>query len=405
MCIAYLATMEDFDFESLIIIYFLLQLGGRQRRFWVHPIRETRTEFGEFHRLFQELRQDPPLFQQTCRLTVDEFDTLLARIGPSITRRWVCREPIGPAERLAICLRYLVTGDSFATISLSYRVGACTVGIIVEQVCRAIWECLLDDYMPVPTKQDWECIAQGFFERWNFPNCVGAIDGKHVIVQAPPNSGSLFHNYHGSYSLVLLAVVDSQYRFRMIDVGSYGCNSDGGTLANSEFGQRLKDGGLDLPPDSTIAGAEGYGPLPYAFVGDEAFPLRRNLLRPFPGKRLEPQKRIFNYRLSRARLTVECAFGILASQWRMYRRALTVETERAEWCVRATCILHNFMRMDGRRRCRVGPVHDDDDGAVDALIDAPRTGSNNATRMAIHSREQYMMYFNNEGAVPWQNNV
>lgn len=56
--------------------------------------------------------------------------------------------------------------------------------------------------------------------------------------------------------------------FLVIDVGGYGRNRDGGTLANSAFGQALKD---------LIPAAEGLGPLPHVFVGDEAFPLRRNL--------------------------------------------------------------------------------------------------------------------------------
>ncbi|KAL2096954.1 hypothetical protein ACEWY4_006161 [Coilia grayii] len=373
-----------------------------QRRFWVHPIRQSRKVHGEFHRLVQELRFDDALFQQYFRLNKAEFDRLLTKLGPVLTRRTTSREPIGAAERLAICLRYLATGDSFTTIGFSYRVGACTVGIIVEEVCRAIWGGLVDDFMPVPTKQDWKCIAQGFLERWNFPNCLGSIDGKHVVIQAPPNSGSLFHNYKGAYSIVLLAVVDADYRFRVIDVGGYGCNSDGGTLANSVFGQALQDGTLDLPEDSPIVAAEGYGSLPYAFVGDEAFPLRRNLLRPFPGRQLPRDKRIFNYRLSRARLTVECAFGILSSQWRMYRRVLGIGPEKAELCVKATCILHNYLRMVGGGRSHQRPSQDE---ASAALLEAPRAGSNNATREAIRCRERYMMYFTNEGVVPWQHHV
>ncbi|XP_034052980.1 protein ANTAGONIST OF LIKE HETEROCHROMATIN PROTEIN 1-like [Gymnodraco acuticeps] len=146
--------------------------------------------------------------------------------------------------------------------------------------------------MPVPQVEDWRAIAAGFQERWEFPNCVGAIDGKHVVIQAPANAGSLYFNYKSTHSLVLLAVVDAEYLFRVVDVGGFGRSSDSGSLRNSAFGESLRDGSLQLPPDTVIAGSERRGPLPHVFVGDEAFPLLDNLLRPFPGRHLTKGKEV-----------------------------------------------------------------------------------------------------------------
>uniref|UniRef100_UPI0037E704E4 zona pellucida sperm-binding protein 3-like n=1 Tax=Semicossyphus pulcher TaxID=241346 RepID=UPI0037E704E4 len=147
--------------------------------------------------------------------------------------------------------------------------------------------------MPFPGTEEWRAIADNFQKLWNFPNCVGAIDRKHVTIQAPGNSGSQFHNYKGSFSVVLLGVVDARYRFRMIDVGAYGKSSDGGTLSSSAFGQALRHDALDVPSDAPLPGA-GVA-TPFVFVGDEGFPLRRNMMRPFPGHNLPPEQRIFNY--------------------------------------------------------------------------------------------------------------
>ncbi|XP_048020927.1 protein ANTAGONIST OF LIKE HETEROCHROMATIN PROTEIN 1-like [Megalobrama amblycephala] len=296
--------------------------------------------------------------------------------------------------------RFLATGDSFRTIASSYRVGVSTVCQIVPQVVTAIWDCLVEDYMAVPTTDDWRSIAEGFQERWNFPLCCGAVDGKHVVMKAPPNSGSQFHNYKGTFSIVLLAVVDAKYRFRVIDVGGYGRTSDGGILANSAFGQALRAGTLHLPPDQPLPGAEERGPQPHVFVADEAFPLRRNLMRPFPGRTLPPERRVFNYRLSRARLVVENAFGILSSQWRMYRRLIEVHPEVAEKCVKATCVLHNFMRCSEGREAPA--VRGAGQAGEELLPGLGRVAANYSSREAVRVRDVFVAQFSAEGAVAWQ---
>ena len=113
------------------------------------------------------------------------------------------------------------------------------------------------------------------------PNCLGSNDGKHVVIRAPNNSGSLYYNYKGTYPIVLLAVVDTQYCFGVVDVGSYGRTSNGGVLANSIFGQALRAGTVGKPEDALLPGADNLGPKPFVFVADEVFLLRRDLMQPF----------------------------------------------------------------------------------------------------------------------------
>ena len=62
-------------------------------------------------------------------------------------------------------------------------------------------------HAPQPTV-DWVKIADGFERQWNFPNCIGALDGKHVVIQAPPGSGMLYFNYKGTCSMILMALAD-----------------------------------------------------------------------------------------------------------------------------------------------------------------------------------------------------
>lgn len=80
---------------------------------------------------------------------------------------------------------------------------------IVPDVATTIWDCFVEEFMALPNTEEWRSVAEKFEEQWNFLLCCGALDDKHVIVKAPASSGSQFFNYKGTFSLVLLAVVDA----------------------------------------------------------------------------------------------------------------------------------------------------------------------------------------------------
>ena len=110
------------------------------------------------------------------------------------------------------------------------------------------------------TEDEWIGISDQFARLWNFPNCVGAIDGKHVI-QAPATAGSTFYNYKGTHSIVLLAVCDAHYRFTLVDIGDAGHHSDGGVLSDSTFGQAIESESLAIPPLRALPGTSTVVPI------------------------------------------------------------------------------------------------------------------------------------------------
>lgn len=259
--------------------------------------------------------------------------------------------------------------------------------------------------------EEWKATAKQFNDYWNFPNCGGAIDGKHVRITPPAKSGSFYFNYKGYFSIVLMAIVNAKYEFIFVDIGKNGRNSDGGIIEKTEFYHRLKNGLLNLPPkEETVEG------LNFVFVADDAFALSEHVLKPFPMKNLSNDQKIFNYRLSRARRVVENAFGIMANRFRIFHTAINVGPSKIDTIVHCCCVLHNFLRrnastympqsMVDREDTLSGDVmpgewRNDTEGLLNLGHAPPRLSS----QLARQTRQDYMQYFLGPGAVEWQNNL
>ncbi|KAJ8931376.1 hypothetical protein NQ314_015721 [Rhamnusium bicolor] len=127
-------------------------------------------------------------------------------------------------------------------------------------------------------------------------------------------------------------------------IGDFGRNSDGAVFKNSQIGRLLDENKLNIPPATSLPRDDNGCPFPMFFVADEAFALRQEIMKPYPQRTLNNAKRIFNYRLSRARKSVECAFGMLCSKFRVFHTPIACNVDKAENIVKATCVLHNFIR-------------------------------------------------------------
>ncbi|KAH9374709.1 hypothetical protein HPB48_003539 [Haemaphysalis longicornis] len=172
-------------------------------------------------------------------ITPQMFDKLTALCcrGFFNAARHFIREHLEPGERLALTLSYLASGQDICSVVLTYRVGVETARTSIHLTCRAIRERLKG----------------------------------HVM--------------KGTLSIVITAVVDSTSKFVLVDVGTEGCQSDGGVFKNAEFGKALTKGQLDIPSVGQLPGTTKVAP--YAFVRDEAFQLRRDFMHLFLAKHLE----------------------------------------------------------------------------------------------------------------------
>lgn len=257
-------------------------------------------------------------------------------------------------------------------------------------------------FLQVPTNEDeWKGIANVFRERWNFPNCCGAIDGKHIRIRRPPGTVSEFYCYKDIYSIILFAIVDANYCFIYTDIGCNGRTNDGSIFRNSDFNIALQNNQLNIPKEGL-------------FVGDDAFPLRTNLLKPYAHKQLSVKQRIFNYRLSRARRIVENAFGILVSRFRIFEKPIGHRPETTDLIVQACCTLHNWLRKtSGSTYLSPLSVDVEDDLTGDltegewrnitrGLESVTPLGQNNHSKAAGELRDKYADYFVETDPLPWQ---
>ncbi|CAH1967192.1 unnamed protein product [Acanthoscelides obtectus] len=250
-------------------------------RLWIHPLVAERSAVGAFYTLFTRLREHEAKFFNYFRTSVATFDYLLQRLDKHIARQETnMRQAIQPTEMLALTIRYLASGMTFTDLHYAYRLGTSTIRKIVRDVCRKFWEILLDECIPPPSEKVWNECEAGFANSANFPNCFGAIDGKHIRIVKPQRSGSLFYNYKHFFSIVLLAVVDTSYRFRYVDIAAYGKECDSSVFKESTFFHALNSDSLYTPCPKCLPGTENPA-VPYILVGDEAFGLSDKLLRPF----------------------------------------------------------------------------------------------------------------------------
>lgn len=244
------------------------------------------------------------------------------------------------------------------------------------------------------TPKEWEDIAENFSIKWQFPLCLGALDGKHITFQSLRKDGSYFYNYKGTNSIVLLALADADCRFIYIDVGCNGRTHDAGVLLQSGFRKVLDNADKYFPNDKIIGNGRK---LPYVIIGDDAFPLQTHIMKPYSSNTNVTERRIFNLRLSRARHVVEQAFGIMSNRFKIFQGKMNLSVEKVELITKTCCVLHNMLTTRSEEYSNFTPEE-----VTTKLTTASSVEQRNVRKSAAQSiRKGFEEYFNNEGKLPW----
>lgn len=253
-----------------------------------------------------------------------------------------------------------------------------------------------------PNKENFVAISDEFYSKWNYPNVIGCIDGKHIRIRCPNRSGSIYYNYKDFFSIVLLALVDANNKFIAIDVGSFGREGDSGIFSRCNLGKAIKENTLQIPSPRKLPGTNVV--LPNVVLGDEAFPLLTNLMKPSPRSQtlVDRSKAIFNYRLSRSRRIVENTFGILTNRFRIFSTPIHLNIETVESAVTSACIIHNMI-SDEQNWNKISTNVDMVPSDMISIDDYREIETDTLEPKEI--RNKFKDYFNNVGAVSWQNDT
>ena len=228
------------------------------------------THYDHYQALLRTfIETDKSTYKNYLRMDERLFTQILECLTPRILKQDTnMRKPLEPGLLLAMTLRFLATGESFKSMCLNFRVGPNTYSLVVKETCEAIIEEYMQEVIQCPTTPEgWKAVVGGFADRWQFHHAIGALDGKHLAIQAPTNMGSLYYNYKGFHSIVLLALVDADYKFMYVDVGSNGSSSDAGIFQMTDLQRALEDDAAGLPRPEPLPG--GATPILYFIVGDD----------------------------------------------------------------------------------------------------------------------------------------
>nr|XP_036216119.1 putative nuclease HARBI1 isoform X2 [Bactrocera oleae]XP_036216120.1 putative nuclease HARBI1 isoform X2 [Bactrocera oleae] len=352
----------------------------KKKRQWVKVWREKRSVNGSHSFLIKELLSlDKNEYKNYVRMSDNQFGFILSAVNEDLLKEDTrMRAAISPAEKLSLTLRFLATGETFQSLNFASKISTSAISGIIPEFPSS--------------SSEWVSIANEFAIRWQFPNCLGALDGKHITFRPSRKDGAIYYNYKGTKSTILLALVDANCKFIFVDIGCNGRCNDAGVFLQSKLSEVLREE-RNLPTNSTIGNNRC---LPYVMVSDDAFQLQTHLMKPYPYHTNSREKQVFNSRLSRARHVVEHSFGILANRFRIFLAPINLKVESVQKITLACCVLHNFLGTNNNSG--LNSLSFTTYGSPEA------TGGNNNPRRggAEAIRQEFMAYFNNEGKVDWE---
>lgn len=169
---------------SILYLYYSKVIYFNKRIYWVDSYYELRSKYGfDNFLLVNLLKSESVNFFKVFRMNYEQFKFLCQQLDPFISKNQQSFrvDRLSVSEKVAVTLRFLATGDSYVSLELHFHISSSTICKIISEVCNAIIRTIGKNFMKLPTtSQRWLEISDQFSTKWQFPNTLGAMDGKHI---------------------------------------------------------------------------------------------------------------------------------------------------------------------------------------------------------------------------------
>ncbi|XP_037808911.1 protein ALP1-like [Lucilia sericata] len=321
--------MEIFKFYLAFVNFIDVVVPNQNRSLWTRE--EFRQNERELYSLYNDLlelikQHNSREFRKFTRINVSTYQYLIRILKKKLVK-YSLRKPIPPECRLMLTLIYLAHDSARTLLSLAFRMGKSTVREIILDTCQVICEELGPSYLKSSksTADDYFAWAEEFEKETGLPNCMGCID----IIEFQ-------HDKKCFSPIITMAACNAKYQITHADVAL-----PKEIKEKDNFINRLIQKQLQLPNDMVMPDT-GLMLSPY-FITPANFPLVDNVMRPYPGKILTPEKHNLNENLKVGSRLIENTLGILIWKWKVLQNKFTCRMDiGVEHIVKATMILHNF---------------------------------------------------------------